>query len=135
MHLMKIIPVIAVVYKSRDGNWRGFCYPYDLTCNADTKESAKKFIEDLIDVYEKNLERYNNPLHLIDKKLSESEDQAVLKRIWPRVSRQIAHHSQKAHSPAQYFSYLSSNKELKTGPNESVVSYSHKTLSLAGSNK
>ncbi len=77
-----------VVYKSQDG-WRGFCVPYDITCNAKTQEGAKKKLEALVELYEEGLNRYGNPKHLILKELSDEEDKAFFNKIWPHISKNI----------------------------------------------
>ena len=78
--MLNIIPIVAVVYKSKDENWRGFCHPYDLSCNAYTKEEAKENIAGLIETYEESLKRHGNPKHLIEKQLSDKEDQEKFKK-------------------------------------------------------
>ena len=78
--MLNIIPIVAVVYKSKDENWRGFCHPYDLSCNAYTKEEAKENIASLIETYEESLKRHGNPKHLIEKQLSDKEDQEKFKK-------------------------------------------------------
>lgn len=124
--MTNIIPVIGVVYKSKNGNWRGFCYPYDVTCNADTKEEAMEALNGLVETYEESLERHNNPRHLIEKRLTDREDQMVFKKLWPHISKRIAEHLKNAHSPLKYSEHLSGDKKFTV--NQSTVSYSHRSL-------
>ena len=77
-----------VVYKSQDG-WRGFCVPYDVTCNAKTQEEARGKLEELVKLYEEGLNKYGNPKNLILKELSDEEDRAFFKKIWPHILRNI----------------------------------------------
>jgi len=127
-----IIPVILVVYKSKNGYWHGFCHPYDVSCNAEIKEEVINNLEELVETYEKSLERYGNPIHLIEKKLSDKEDQEKFKKIWPYVSKKIAEHIKTAHSPIRYSQYLSRAKKfsIKSGAD---ITYSHRSLSLTPS--
>ena len=77
-----------VVYKSQDG-WRGFCVPYDVTCNAKTQEEARGKLEELVKLYEEGLNKYGNPKNLILKELSDEEDRAFFKKIWPHILRNM----------------------------------------------
>lgn len=87
---VKLIPIILVVYKSKNGLWRGFCNPYDVTCNSDTKEEAKQQLIKLVRLYEEGLQKYHNPRHLVFKELSSKEDDKLFRAvIWPRVSKEI----------------------------------------------
>ena len=84
----KIVPVVMVIYKAQDG-WRGFCAPYDVTCNGKTQEEAKSKLEMLVKFYEEGLSKYKNPKNLILKKLSDNEDRMLFNKIWPHISRDI----------------------------------------------
>lgn len=84
----KIVPVVMVVYKTQDG-WRGFCVPYDVSCNAETQEEAKSRLEMLVKFYEEGLNKYNNPKSLILKELSDDEDKLLFNKIWPHISKNI----------------------------------------------
>lgn len=77
-----------VVYKSK-GGWRGFCVPYDVSCNAKTKEEAKRRLVELVKFYEEGLNKYGNPQNLILKELSDEEDKDFFKKIWPHISKKI----------------------------------------------
>ena len=126
--MKSIIPVIEVVYRSKDGNWRGFCYPYDVTCNATSKEDAIKKLTDLVETYEECLDRYNNPKHLIINNLSDKEDQDVFKKVWPIISKGIANKLKTA-NPLKYSNYLSQGR---ISSNDNLISYSHKSLAYTG---
>lgn len=79
---MKIVHpkmVFYIVYKTKNGNWRGFCSPYDVTTEAYTSEEAKKQLEDQVKLYEEGLKKYSYPEHLAIKELSDKEDQVVFK--------------------------------------------------------
>lgn len=78
--------IVQVVYKSERGYWRGFCSPYDVTCEAQTKISAKRQLEKLVDLYDEGLKKYAYPRHLAVKPLSDSEDNKVFKMAVKIVS-------------------------------------------------
>ena len=84
----KIVPVIMVVYKSQDG-WRGFCVPYDVTCNARTQEEAKNKLGALVKFYEEGLNKYGNPKNLTFKELTDQGDKVFFDKIWPHISKYI----------------------------------------------
>lgn len=77
-----------VVYKTLDG-WRGFCAPYDVSCNAATQEEAKSRLEMLVKFYEEGLNKYKNPRSLILKELSDDGDRIFFNKIWPNISKVI----------------------------------------------
>jgi hypothetical protein len=75
----KIIPIISVVYKSKDGLWRGFTAPFDVTCNAETSKEAKERLDILTSLYMDGLKKHNYPKYLFTKDLSDSEDKQIFK--------------------------------------------------------
>lgn len=81
--------VIKVIYKSKDGNWRGFCYPFDVSCTAKTSKEAKKILENLVDVYIDGLKKYNFPSHIAVKEISDKEDKKVFKKVLTLVIKDI----------------------------------------------
>lgn len=87
--------VVLAIYKSKDGSWRGFCSPYDVSCNAPTKEEVMKRLEKLVVLYEDGLKQYNYPGHLSVKKLSDPEGQAVFNIIMREISQQISKRMEK----------------------------------------
>ena len=84
----KIVSVVLVVYKTPDG-WRGFCVPYDVSCNADTQGEAKVKLEMLVKFYEEGLRKYSNPKNLILKELSDDGDRIFFNKIWPHIFKVI----------------------------------------------
>lgn len=72
--------VILVIYKISDGHWRGFCSPYDVSCNGATKKGVLESLKELVSLYEEGLEQYGYPRHLSIKPLSDPEDEKVLKK-------------------------------------------------------
>jgi len=65
---------VLATYKSKNGSWRGFVHPYDITIEADTKEKAVKALEDMVIAYEEGLAAHGSPSHLARKVLSDDED-------------------------------------------------------------
>jgi hypothetical protein len=65
---------IAVSYESKEGSWRGFVIPYDLTYEADTKEEVMKVLQDMVLSYEDALKEYGSPSHLASVPLTVDED-------------------------------------------------------------
>ena len=65
---------IMVVYKAKNGAWRGFAHPYDVTIEADSRTKALNALKDMVGIYEEGLKKYNNPSHLALKHLSDKED-------------------------------------------------------------
>ncbi|MEK9174867.1 MAG: hypothetical protein AAB725_02765 [Patescibacteria group bacterium] len=126
--MKNIVPVIKVVYKSKDGNWRGFCFPYDITCNAISKEDAIKKLTGLVETYEECLGQYNNPKHLMINSLSDKEDSDVFEKIWPIISKKIANKLKTA-NPTKYSNFLSSQSRISSSNN--IISFSHRSLACA----
>ena len=81
--------VIQVMYRSTRGYWRGFCTPYDVTCESTSKKECEQVLHDMIGLYEKGLKKYHYPENLLVKPLSDSEDRMVFDRVLPIVSRDI----------------------------------------------
>ncbi len=128
-HIMiRIIPVIAVVHKTEDNKWRGFCYPYDVACTVDTKEEAMEAITSLIETYEKVLAKYNHPRHLAENKLTDEGDQRVFNMLWPKITRQIADDVGKAKTLSQYSNSLSS-RERTIKLDSNIVTYFNREVS------
>lgn len=55
---------ITVSYKAKEGFWRGFVLPYDVTYEADSKDKVMNVLKDMVSSYEQGLRKYNNPPHL-----------------------------------------------------------------------
>lgn len=81
--------VVLVVYKSKQSHWRGFCTPYDVTCNAETREEAMARLEALVRLYEEGLEKYSYPKHLSIKPITHVEDRQVFRRVKEIVAADI----------------------------------------------
>lgn len=131
MKKIKIVPVVFVVYKSKDGDWHGFCHPYDVTCEAKTMEEAERRLTNLVKLYEEGLNKYGNPEHLIIKELSDKEDRDFFTKIaWPKISEDIRKHVLRS-----YMDYASAafseRKEFSTrDETRSLVSFSHHQLAV-----
>lgn len=84
---MKFPPKLIVqsVYKTPEGIWRGFCSPYDVTCEAKSKQVAIKRLESLVKLYEEGLVKYSYPQHLSLRALSDKRDQVVLDNILKKI--------------------------------------------------
>ncbi len=72
--------VILVIYKTIDGDWRGFCSPYDIACNGTTKKGVLESLKSMVSLYEEGLEKYDYPRHLSIKPLSDPEDEIVFRK-------------------------------------------------------
>ena len=129
-HMKKIIPIVGVIYQSKDGNWRGFCYPYDVSCTAATEKAVKGKLKNLVQAYEEVLAQYNNPIHLIDKEMSDVEDRETLKKIWPEISRNIAKDMEEATNPKKYSESFSGRVNLDFDGG-GVASYEHRSVENA----
>lgn len=127
---IKLIPIILVVYKAKNGLWRGFCTPYDVTCNSDTKEGAKKQLIGLVKLYEEGLQKYRNPRHLVLKNFSNKEDEKFFKTIiWPKVSKEIQRRMFKS-----YLAYIKKQQETVAKRNvdstHPFISYSQRPFAF-----
>ena len=81
--------IIEAVYKSKDGTWRGFCSPFDISCTADSQEKAMKKIDELVEVYMDGLKKYGYPMNLTIKELSDEEDKIVFEQVLEYVTNDI----------------------------------------------
>lgn len=81
--------IIFVVYKTKDGGWRGFCSPYDVTCEAKKKTEAMDRLERLVKLYEKGLGKYGYPKHLSIRPLSDREDKIVFEKVKKKIVSNI----------------------------------------------
>lgn len=81
--------VIQVIYKSKRGYWRGFCTPYDVTCESSSKKECERALHDMVGLYEQGLKKYHYPENLLIKPLSDSEDKMLFERVLPIVSRDV----------------------------------------------
>jgi hypothetical protein len=65
---------VMVVYKTPEGNWRGFVVPFDITYEAKSKKEVQVVLKDMIASYVEALSMYNNPQHLAEVPLSDKDD-------------------------------------------------------------
>jgi len=72
---------IMVTYKAKNGSWRGFVYPYDITTEADSRDMARTALAEMTEVYEEGLKKYDFPSHLKSRSLSDEEDMEVFNRL------------------------------------------------------
>lgn len=72
---------VLVVYKSKEGVWKGFAHPYNVVTEASTKAEALAILKGLVDAYEGELRIFNFPSHLISKSLNDLEDRQVFQRV------------------------------------------------------
>jgi|GEM_PF-3867248 len=90
---MKSLPpklvILAVYRKKSTGEWRGFCFPYDVTCYAETKEKAFDKLEKLVKLYEEGLKDYHYPERLTLRRLSDKEDLRVFNLIQKFIAKKI----------------------------------------------
>lgn len=80
---LKVHPkmIIEAVYKSKDGTWRGFCAPFDISCTEETAEKTMKALDELVELYIDGLKKYGYPADLTVKEVSDEEDREVLKKV------------------------------------------------------
>src|SRR5947209_2331571 len=85
---------VSVVYKSRNGLYRGFVQPYDVTYEAveeqNTQNSVLSILRDMREQYEEGLKKYEYPSHLSAVPLSDEEDKEKLNKIFPALMQQLA---------------------------------------------
>jgi hypothetical protein len=72
---------VLVAYKSKNGSWRGFVQPYDITIEADSKGKAIESLREMVESYEEGLKKYSYPPHLSIKHLSNEEDNEVFNQL------------------------------------------------------
>lgn len=72
---------VLVAYKVKDGVWRGFVHPFDITYESATKKEVVSVLKDMLDAYVDGLHRYGNPAHLSNVPLSHTSDSAKWQRI------------------------------------------------------
>ncbi len=81
--------LIFVVYKKASNNWRGFCFPYDVTCETETKKEAMNRLEKLVKLYDEGLKKYGYPKHLSVRQLSNPKDRIVLAKVEEKIISDI----------------------------------------------
>lgn len=93
---------VNIVYKSKNGLYRGFVQPYDITYEDETKEKVLSVLKDMTFQYEEGLKRYNNPSHLSCVPLTDEEDRAKWNDISPSLIQQLATKNFKVVTPDYY---------------------------------
>ena len=112
--------VLSVVYKSKNGLFRGFCSPYDVTCESATAKEAMAKLDSLVDLYEDGLKKYKFPRHLSIKDLTNDEDKKVFSIALNVVSKEL-----KKKVRNSYLNYQLENKkeEIKLPRRLGTVNY------------
>ncbi|MDR3548074.1 MAG: hypothetical protein P4M11_07415 [Candidatus Pacebacteria bacterium] len=72
---------VIVVYSSKNGSWRGFVRPYDITIETETRNQAIEALKDMLETYRNMLKKYNYPEHLQTKPFSDDEDRSFFDKI------------------------------------------------------
>ena len=72
---------ILAVYKSVEGYWKGFAFPYDVTTQSTTKKETLKRLRSLVGVYTEEVKKYGSPAHLVHMPLTDLEDRSFFSRI------------------------------------------------------
>ncbi len=93
---------VNVVYKSKNGLYRGFVQPYDITYEAETKNKVLSVLKEMTVQYENGLKRYNNPYHLSSVPLSDEEDKEKWNEVSPSLMQQLITKHFKISKPDYY---------------------------------
>lgn len=93
--------IVNVVYKTKEGFWRGFCSPFDVTCEANTQKKAITQLEESVKLYLDGLKKYNFPKHLSIKPLSSPKD----KKIFDEVIVEIMEHKYEEYQQSERVNY------------------------------
>ena len=93
---------VSVVYKSKNGLYRGFVQPYDITYEGKTRDQVMSVLKNMTIQYEEGLRRYDNPSHLSSVPLSDEEDREKLNDIFPGLMRQLVSKHFKVVTPDYY---------------------------------
>ena len=88
---------ILVVYKSKEGYWKGFAHPYDVTTQANSKPAASRKLKELVKIYEDELKTFGYPPYLKQQPLSFLEDREIFNMVV-----QDAMEKKKVDSPTYY---------------------------------
>ena len=119
MNLPKL--TIFIFYKTKDNTYRGFCSPYDVTYESESKEETEAELKKLVALYEEGLKKYNFPKHLSVKQLSNLEDKRVFNIALEQILDDFKHKMLK-----KYHEYQASKKreEIKLNHISGTASYS-----------
>jgi len=80
---------VFIAYQAKNKNWRGFCYPFDVTCEGFTKDQVMKKLKKLVDLYCEGLKEYEYPQHLLIRKLTDEQDRVVFSRFVEHITKEI----------------------------------------------
>ncbi len=80
---------VNIVYKSKNGLYRGFVQPYDITYEGKTREKVLSVLKDMTTQYEEGLKKYNSPSHLSNVPLTDEEDKEKWNNISPSLMQQF----------------------------------------------
>jgi hypothetical protein len=72
---------VKVAYKAKNGSWRGFVHPYNITTEGNNKEKILKALDEMADIYIEGLKKYNYPEHLSVVHLTDEEDNQKFNQI------------------------------------------------------
>lgn len=84
----RMAAVVGIVYESKSGYWRGFCTPYNLTCNAASKGEAMKKLERLVSIHDEVLTEWKVPRRLVYQELTDAEDKMAFEEAWPAIPKE-----------------------------------------------
>ena len=93
---------VSVVYKSKNGLYRGFVQPYDITYEASTQKKVLDVLNEMIGEYEDGLKKYDYPSHLCTVPLSDMEDREKLNEIAPSLFSKLLSKKYKIITPNYY---------------------------------
>ena len=93
---------VSVVYKSKNGLYRGFVQPYDITYESDTHTKVLEVLKEMTSEYEDGLIKYNHPSHLLHIPLSDEEDKEKLNNIAPHLFGNLLNKNYKINTPDYY---------------------------------
>lgn len=81
--------IVLVVYKTKNGNWRGFCNPYNVTCEARNGKETMSLLKESVKLYEEGLKKYGYPKHLSLRLLSNKQDKTIFDKVIKIIARKL----------------------------------------------
>lgn len=81
--------IVLVAYKTKNGNWRGFCNPYNVTCEARNGRIAMGLLKESVKLYESGLKKYGYPKHLSLRLLSNRQDKIIFNKVIKIIARKL----------------------------------------------
>ena len=93
---------VSVVYKSKNGLYRGFVQPYDITYEAGTQNKVLEILKEMTMEYEEGLKKYGNPSHLASVPLTDGEDKEKWNEVSPSLMQQLITRHLKISKPDYY---------------------------------